>query len=813
MTPPLKLFLLVSCSVVSLGSQAADQAMETAQLEIQTIRNLSSALMSESFSDLNGFVRFYQGELFQPVKSFDPEYDPDIELDFRRRNIQEELKGKGAPKVYVPWSEVSKWAPTNDCQVSLRQLSLITAKRIDQLASGNLETSFATVEALNVNPAFKRSIRADVYWLKFKDYWMIDMGQMDRVVAAHKRFLESVHNHLEQQALAARMVRRATNLKTDWTRYRDRPGSNPWFESSRRQLVLDSATISDYSRRILVSWMRIAALAHNYNRLAEETKNVLVETNRVLDENGMTVKSERVPYYAIVFSNMQQLLALAFVNDGILGMEGESFEIIEPFARESALLLGIVSPSGYESFLRTIDGSLSVDNRYPDRMKEYLEREKRRNGVINVTPIETPPDGWFEPYNSRGSLPEFLSRSCFEVGSFVQPAFKYDGETNRASYLLFTPKNVSEKIPLLLFLPGVGEIGGDLAKLLRQRTIIDIVTSDAFQKKHPCFFLAISPPEETETLSGDEIDGEPTPIQRTIHDALVGIARTRKRPAVDDSRIYITGLSFGGSGAYALPLVYPDTFAASVPVSACVIPSELPNPPYACNFFHLWNEGEARNNQTDANLLDSFGNITRDAGYDFRVGTFPNEGHNAWDAAWRDEAVWDWMFSKRRGANGTTTAAPGRIPDPTRRGGGEGETHAENAESAENAAPKPPAVTASKPGRDARTGPERALDGLDGTAYVSASPVAAGDWVQVEWSAPVQGRIEVRTGLSDGTLRLSKGRVEVSVDGRVWSRTGTVSQKTGVCAFQQRTGIRFLRLLPEPRLPEPLAVREIAVKP
>ena len=45
------------------------------------------------------------------------------------------------------------------------------------------------------------------------------------------------------------------------------------------------------------------------------------------------------------------------------------------------------------------------------------------------------------------------------------------------------------------------------------------------------------------------------------------------------------------------------------------------------------------------------------------------------------------------------------------------------------------------------------------------------------------------------------------------SRTGTVSQKTSVCAFQQRTGIRFLRLIPEPRVPEPLAVREIAVKP
>ena len=90
---------------------------------------------------------------------------------------------------------------------------------------------------------------------------------------------------------------------------------------------------------------------------------------------------------------------------------------------------------------------------------------------------------------------------------------------------------------------------------------------------------------------------------------------------------------------------------------------------------------------------------------------------------------------------------------------------------------------------------------------------AAGDWVQVEWSAPVQGRIEVRTGLPDGTLRLSKGRVEVSADGRMWSRVGTVSSKTGVCAFRQRTGIRFLRLLPEPRSPETLAVREIAVRP
>ena len=127
-------------------------------------------------------------------------------------------------------------------------------------------------------------------------------------------------------------------------------------------------------------------------------------------------------------------------------------------------------------------------------------------------------------------------------------------------------------------------------------------------------------------------------------------------------------------------------------------------------------------------------------------------------------------------------------------------------------APITVAATSSKPARDAKTGPERALDGLDGTAYISGAPVVAGDWLQVEWSAPVTGKIEVRTGLADGTLRLSKGRVEVSGNGKLWTRAGSVSQKTGVCVFQQRTPIRFLRLLPEPRVPETLAVREIAVK-
>ena len=382
---------------------------------------------------------------------------------------------------------------------------------------------------------------------------------------------------------------------------------------------------------------------------------------------------------------------------------------------------------------------------------------------------------------------------------------------NEVPFLLYTPERPKTgKVPLVVFLPGNGEKGPDLAQQFRQRTIFAKVTGAEFQKRHPCYLLALSPPAAAGTLL-DGLPGEPSPVQKLLFGAIEEVAKTRKGPQVDSSRIYLTGLSYGAGGVYGLMTSYPGKFAAGVPVATFPPPAFFAETGNPLRVWHLYNEGDWAASGLSEEQTRPFADAVRAGGGEFRISTYPATGHNAWDAAWREDPVWDWMFGAKPGDPAVRPDRPqGRIPDPTRRVDDGKEKYAENAEIAEV---RPPVVTTSKPGRDARTGPERALDGLDGTAYVSASPVAAGDWVQVEWGAPVQGRIEVRTGLSDGTLRLSKGRVEVSVDGRMWSRVGTVSGKTGVCAFQQRTGIRFLRLLPEPRLPEPLAVREIAVKP
>ena len=393
---------LILCA--GLGAAAPSPAAEPAApwTDPRAIRDAARAIGSEPVSDIRAFLDRCRTELPGPAGSFDPHYDPDVERELRRRDAQAARKGRGAADAYVPWAEVSKWSPTNDLQLALRELSLAMARRIRRLSAGDADTELLAVERLGVGPAFARSVKEDLFCLMAADGWKkAGMGEMDRVVAGHKRFLGSVRDASEQRALAARMVRRAAALKTDWKRYRDVRGATPWIETSRRQLVHDCGIVSAETERCLVSWMRIAALVRNYGRLTWETKDVLVETNRVLDEHGKTIHSEKVPYYAVVFGTMQQLLALDFFNHGVLGMEGEPFEVVEPFAKESARMLGIEAGEDYELFLRGVDGMASLVKDNPDAILAFLEREDARNGVVRKPPkVETPvPDpGRIEPH-------------------------------------------------------------------------------------------------------------------------------------------------------------------------------------------------------------------------------------------------------------------------------------------------------------------------------------------------------------------------------------------------------------------------------
>jgi predicted peptidase len=118
-------------------------------------------------------------------------------------------------------------------------------------------------------------------------------------------------------------------------------------------------------------------------------------------------------------------------------------------------------------------------------------------------------------------------------------------------YLLYLPEqynsDTTRQWPVLLFLHGSGESGQDIEKV-KLHGPPQLIESG---KKFP--FIVVSP--QSDVPSGWDTD--------QLYKILQRVKRTYR---VDASRIYLTGLSMGGYGTWALAMKYPDEFAAIAPV-------------------------------------------------------------------------------------------------------------------------------------------------------------------------------------------------------------------------------------------------------
>ena len=126
----------------------------------------------------------------------------------------------------------------------------------------------------------------------------------------------------------------------------------------------------------------------------------------------------------------------------------------------------------------------------------------------------------------------------------------------KVDYLLFLPQGYEksqQRWPLMLFLHGGGESGTNVADVKRNGP-------PRYVESHPEFpFILVSP----QTKSGWDIR---TPM--ALLDDVVG------RYRVDTRRIYLTGVSMGGGATWALAAMYPQRFAAIVPVSGVSNPAD-----------------------------------------------------------------------------------------------------------------------------------------------------------------------------------------------------------------------------------------------
>lgn len=268
----------------------------------------------------------------------------------------------------------------------------------------------------------------------------------------------------------------------------------------------------------------------------------------------------------------------------------------------------------------------------------------------------------------------------------------------------------------------------------------------------------------------------PTCLQMALRDFVFDLCKMQKQPKVDLNRLYLTGFSYGGVGAYALAQHFPNEFAAVVPISALPPLPEYFNHQFPGNWWHFHNEGNYNRRGVDMQDIEAFAKLVNNAGGDFRIGTFPANGHDAWTKTWREDVVWKWMFSK---------SLKGRSKQIRKRG------------LTKEAIPislSSAVCTASVPGIRDSHGPERVIDGLDATWYESSSPFSKSDWWQVDLIEPMRGQFTIVSGDSHGKRFLKSGFAEVSVDGKRWMRMASFSQKNGTCTFISRKRLRFLRV-------------------
>lgn len=132
--------------------------------------------------------------------------------------------------------------------------------------------------------------------------------------------------------------------------------------------------------------------------------------------------------------------------------------------------------------------------------------------------------------------------------------------------------------------------------------------------------------------------------ERDIYEVLADV---KKRFAIDENRVYLTGLSMGGGGTLWLGLTRPDVWAAIAPVCAAVPGGGEDLAPNALNLpVHLFHGDQDQ--AVPVGVSRKWHKLLEGLGGPVEYVEYPGVKHNSWDNAYSDSAIFDWFAKFRR---------------------------------------------------------------------------------------------------------------------------------------------------------------------
>lgn len=219
-----------------------------------------------------------------------------------------------------------------------------------------------------------------------------------------------------------------------------------------------------------------------------------------------------------------------------------------------------------------------------------------------------------------------------QVAQSLEVKAKPDGDEKvTLHYWLYLPKakdmGETEKPPLLLFLHGAGERGDNLEAV----------------KKHGPPKLVEAQPDFPFILVSPQCPRNERWQPAQLLQLVEHVAKTH---GADENRLYVTGLSMGGYGTWALAAAYPDKFAAAAPICGggdTATAEKLKDLP-------LWVFHGEKDTAVPVQRSKDMVAAIEKAGGKPKLTLYPEAAHDSWTETYSNPDFYTWLLSQRRGA-------------------------------------------------------------------------------------------------------------------------------------------------------------------
>ena len=222
-----------------------------------------------------------------------------------------------------------------------------------------------------------------------------------------------------------------------------------------------------------------------------------------------------------------------------------------------------------------------------------------------------------------------------------------DAHGQTLPYRLAAPlhNDPSRRYPLLLFLHGAGEKGGD--NLTQIDVIAPVVSDPAMRERFPCYVLVPQCPANSAWVNahyaGQRFIPMPSPTA-PMRQVIALLATLRKQRNIDPDRIYVGGNSMGGSGTWDIIARNPATFAAAFPMCGRGDTASAG----ALAHLPIWVFHNSGDPLVGVQWSREMVAALRAHGGAPRFTEYPEKSHDCWTRALREPTFFPWLFAQKR---------------------------------------------------------------------------------------------------------------------------------------------------------------------